>query len=861
MRYSWIALLISCYLLYPSPELAAQNAPIAVTWEHLGNELKEGKSGHRGRFVIYNKPFTEQPADWAIYFNAQHMEMTSKNKRVTITPLAGDLFVIRPSGKRGKIPYNGSLTINYVGSSPLNKAALRPRGAYYVPTAGANPISFYLNQTRTYLDEEKFYLRGSQDQVKIRNAAERYAENVAIARADPGLGITPAPVHARVLEADSLRLDVQTVLVALPGAGKAAAQLSKYLEPLLGGERKILSSEPAGNYIRLTIDTTLDLPAEGYRLSIRAGRGFATITGRDSAGLYYGLQTLRSFLPPVYPTHESYAIPGYCLLPSLEIEDYPRFGYRGMHLDVARNFQSKEVIFKLLDAMSFYKLNRFHLHLTDDEGWRIAIPGLPELTELGGRRGHTLTESDFLQPSYGSGPYTDVGAGSGHFSGEEFIELLRYAQERHIQVIPEIDLPGHARAAIKSMEARRRRILAAGGSEEEADRYLLSDPLDKSVYRSIQNFPDNVVDVCHESTYTFIEKVVDEIATYYRLAGVPLHTFHVGGDEVPNGVWSALPGCDQLTGGTTDPATIKDRLAAYFLDRVHGILQQRGLRTAGWEEIALRRAARPDGGTAWEVNPDRVNENLLPYVWNSLGSQRDLAYRLANGGYDVIMSNVTHLYFDLAAEPGFDGPAGLSWGGFVDTKKTFSFAPYQVAISQTTDPLGRPFPANPGEEPLTAAGKKHVLGIQGQMWTETIANDHQLLPTIFPKIIALAERAWTPERDWEKSGDLIALRTDYEGFARRVGEQEIPRLHAWGIMPASPKPGILIEDGLLYINSGFPGLRQSVSFYKDKRAMGGAVTGLLRDIGAIPIPAGAERASVIIGLNIFLPTRVIVELR
>ena len=141
-------------------------------------------------------------------------------------------------------------------------------------------------------------------------------------------------------------------------------------------------------------------------------------------------------------------------LPAVHIVDAPRFHYRGQHLDVARNFQSKESVEKLIDLMAFYKLNYLHLHLTDDEGWRIEIKQLPELTAVGGRRGHTLDEANWLQPSQGSGPDPKAAPGSGFYTQRDFIEILRYARERHIKVIPEIDLPGHARAAIKSMQSR-----------------------------------------------------------------------------------------------------------------------------------------------------------------------------------------------------------------------------------------------------------------------------------------------------------------------------------------------------------------------------------------------------------------------
>ena len=212
--------------------------------------------------------------------------------------------------------------------------------------------------------------------------------------------------------------------------------------------------------------------------------------------------------------------------------DAPRFGYRGLMLDVARNFQPKAAVLRVLDLMARYKLNAFHFHLTDDEGWRLEIPSLPELTSVGARRGHTLDSSRFLPPAYGSGPDVDQPFGSGFYSRADYVEILRYAAARHIEVIPELEMPGHARAAIKAMEARFR-TLQATGDAEGASRFLLSDPEDRSIYTSAQGYHDNVMNPALPSTYAFIERVVQDLVALHREAGVPLRNLHVGGDEVP----------------------------------------------------------------------------------------------------------------------------------------------------------------------------------------------------------------------------------------------------------------------------------------------------------------------------------------
>jgi hexosaminidase len=206
-------------------------------------------------------------------------------------------------------------------------------------------------------------------------------------------------------------------------------------------------------------------------------------------------------------------------IPAAEITDAPRIAYRGLHFDVARNFSNKETVLKLIDLLAFYKLNPLHLHLTDDEGWRIEIPALPELTSIGSKRAHTLTDANWLHPSYGSGPYADPARsrGTGYYSTREFIEILRYATERHITVIPEINFPGHARAAIKSMEARYRKLMSQN-QPEKAEEFRLIDPADSSIYFSAQAYNDNVVCVVRESVFHFYETVVKALAEMYRQA-------------------------------------------------------------------------------------------------------------------------------------------------------------------------------------------------------------------------------------------------------------------------------------------------------------------------------------------------------
>jgi len=452
---------------------------------------------------------------------------------------------------------------------------------------------------------------------------------------------------------------------------------------------------------------------------------------------------------------------------------------------------------RTLDLMARYKLNVFHMHLTDDEGWRVEITGLPELTTVGARRGHTVDSKAFLQPAFGSGPLVGRPFGSGFFSRADYIEIVRYAAARHIEVIPEIEMPGHARAAIKSMDTR--------------PEYRLSDPQDRSDYHSVQGYPDNVINPALESTYRFIEKVATELAAMHREAGAPLRHIHMGGDEVPAGVWVGSPAVQAFmqSHGLTDV----NELWFVFYGRIEQILKAQGLVPSGWEEIAVRKTRR-DGRPANIVNPGFAGRGWRAYVWNNVPGwgAEDLAYRLANGGYDVVLSPVTNYYFDLAWNQNPE-EIGLDWGGYIDMQKPFQFIPFDYYRNTRVDARGNPLPAGvfAGKDRLTEYGKSHIVGIQGNLWSETLGGDGRLEYMMVPKLFGLAERAWAPAPDWAQEKDSARsdslFREAWSRLVNVVGKRELPRLdrEVPGLNYRIPSPGLRIQGGSVNSSLELPG--------------------------------------------------------
>ncbi len=798
--------------LLPALVLAQHPERLTVYWGVLANQ-DNGRA--RWELTLVNQDTVALPASgWTLYFNFMRPILPeSAPPSVRLTHINGDFYRLDPTETFAPLPPGARRTLAFESPRPLIKAIDAPSGLYLVfHEAPDRPIP--IRDVRVLSFASEFQTRRHPaDRLPVPTPALRYYRNASL-RLLPADSLIPVVPTPRLLlrREGHWTLDRTATIACEPALAREAAFLADALTSVLGTRPRLLESADRKAAIRLRLGT-VHLPdgtagAEAYHLVVDPKAGI-TLTGTDAAGVFYGIQTLLQLIDPAFYRRPSAAIP----IPALEVRDAPRFGYRGLHLDVARNFQPKEVVLRLLDLMARYKFNRFHFHLTDDEGWRLEIDGLPELTEVGGCRGHTETEQDCLVPSHGSGPIPGRPPGSGYYTRKDFIEILRYATTRHIEVIPEIDVPGHARAAIKAMEARYARLKAAGRPEAEAAAYRLIDPADTSSYRSVQGWNDNVINVCLPSTYRFLEKVVDALRRLYEEADAPLRVVHTGGDEVPHGAWAGSPACRAVmqAEGIDDPAALQQ----YFLDRFDQLLRRRGLRTAGWEEIGLI-ATEENGRRVHRPNPRFRDRGFLVYAWNNIwgSGAEDHAYRLANAGYDVVLSLASNLYFDLAYTKHPD-EAGLYWAGFVDNDAPYRLEPFDLVLGPIQDWLGRPLPPDTfaHHERLTAEGQRRIVGLQGQLWGETLRSPDRVFYMAVPRMLALAERAWAARPAWSRMADpearQRALQTAWNAFANRLGQRELPRIDAlYGetVPYRLPPPGAVVEDGYLKANVALPGL-------------------------------------------------------
>ncbi len=418
-----------------------------------------------------------------------------------------------------------------------------------------------------------------------------------------------------------------------------------------------------------------DPTGEGYRLTVDSTG--VTIVARTEAGAFYARQTLRQL------TNGDGAVP------RAVIEDAPRFRWRGMHLDVGRHLYPVEFIKRYIDLLARYKLNTFHWHLTDDQGWRLEIKAYPRLTEVGSCRKETVVARNF-DPYIGDGiPYC------GFYTQEQVREVVRYAAERHITVVPEIEMPGHAVAALAAYPE-----LGCGPGPYE-------------VWTLWGVNPD--IFCPSEKTFAFLETVLTEVMTLF-----PSTFIHVGGDEAPKDVWKKSP----LAQGIMRRERLRNeaQLQSWFMHRIDRFLTKHGRRMVGWDEIL-------EGGLA---------PGATVMSWR--GTDGGIA--AARAGHDVVMTPTSHLYLDYyQGERRYEPLAG---GGMVTLERVYSYDPVPPV--------------------LTAAQAKHILGAQGNVWTEYMKDASHVEYMVLPRMLAVAEVTWSPReaRNWNSftarlPGELASL--------------------------------------------------------------------------------------------------------
>lgn len=805
-------------------------AKIAVRWEAVTN-FTDDPDRSEAQFVITNQGEELSDNNWAIFFSKSPVLVEApKSGTLHIEHLNGDWYRISPRAGFALAP-GDSIQLNYRAVGHYIKLSDAPMGMYIVfndAQGNTTRIATISQLEIAPFRRREQLLRGMNDGLEAFSTGNLYRQNAGLSLIPESelLPIIPSPFRVirgqdsyaiarglRVYHSDGLSFEadyLKTKVEELGGYSVVLAQ-SDANSKTVAGEGGAVSDRgqesngsSAQNQVTLHIDPSImdGLPG-AYTLDI--DNSGIRISGADAAGVFYGIQSLLALL---YNQSDTDAL----TLPELHIADKPRFDFRSMHLDVSRNFQSKETVLKFLDILSHYKINNFLFYISEDEAWRLEIPGLPELTELSSKRQHPDPwGTPAVHPAYGSGPFPESADnhGTGYFTVRDFVEILRYAHQRHINVVPAVNFPGHSRASIMAMELRYQKYMAAG-DPDKAEEYRLLDPEDTSVYLSAQHFKDNVINVSRESAYRFYEKVVDEMAGMYQQAGVPFRIIHTGGDEVASGAWSGSPEVQAWAAYKNIPGTYS-QIQAGFFHELMGRMEKRGLEVHGWEETSILHTPNSE----YKPNPAFVGRQVVPYVWNNLFDYPDMSYQLANLGYEVILCNVSNLYFDLAYDNDPREP-GLTWGGFINVRDAWGFAPYELYNTTFRNSMGMPMDLSAPEAGfvrLRPEARKNIRGLQAQLWGETIKGRDMLEYYLLPKLIGFAETAWAQERSWEsiphKLQRLQVMDQEWNIFANTIARREYSKLARWngGYNFRVPTVGLFKdEQGLIHANNGLPGV-------------------------------------------------------
>lgn len=496
--------------------------------------------------------------------------------------------------------------------------------------------------------------------------------------------IIPKPAELVILKGE-FTINDKTALFVSPLTDQteiAADILGTMLRKSAGIELPVIEgTKPGHNRIMMLIDTTVNVGEEGYSLGVTKRN--IILKAPTAAGLFYGVQTIRQLLPPQVEVEGGLAGDVVPVVPACVITDEPRFTYRGMHLDVSRHFFTVDEVKSYLDILAMHKFNTFHWHLTDDQGWRIEIKKYPKLTTVGSQRSETLVGHGGRPPfTYDGQPY------GGFYTQDEIREIVRYASERFIRIIPEIEMPGHAVAALASYPF----LSCTGKQIEVAKRWGVFD---------------DVFCAGKDTVFAFLEDVLDEVMELF-----PSEYIHVGGDECPKTRWQQCPLCQERI--REEGLKDEQELQSWFITRMEQYINSHGKKLIGWDEIL-------EGGLAPEATV---------MSWRGVTG----GIEAAKMGHDVIMTPTSYSYLDYYQCEPQDEP--LAIGGYLPLEKVYSYEPVP--------------------QELDVEEQKHILGQQGNVWTEYIPTAEHLEYMAFPRAFAIAETGWTP-----------AMKRDFEDFLAR----------------------------------------------------------------------------------------------
>ena len=737
--------------------------------------------------------------NWAIFLNSSHLSKTQQfnswymelanTSNFKLSHIDGTLYKLTPTSEFRGLKPDESVNVYFNSYRVASRYCMYPR--WYVCVPGEQPqIIRNTNEDEVGIVSNFDVLVDYQSEVYHFTPAKRYDEYNIVDLGCAPMRIVPKTVYTKLNSTKNI-IVANRLCFSIFG--------SQLFENEISFTERLHARIPTKNielpfqtrHINCIQDVVPNVRQcdETYQITIDSKTNSINITALKQPGVFYATQTLVALAET-----QGEALK----FPTGVIKDAPRYDYRGLMIDTVSNFIQVDDLLLIIKVMAMYKLNKLILQLSNNEGWRIEIDDLPELTEVGAFRRHTENE-DAVLPALGSGPYGNT-SGSGYYTIDQYKQILQFASDNCIEVIPMIFMPGQCNAAILSMKARYNKFKNV--DIEKAKEFLLNEldeePSTDTLYKH------HIINPIMESTYNFINHIIESLKVTHKSVQ-PLTVLYIGGYGLFDGKWNDLKLFQSFKSSNSVGSDLTS-FHEYFLNRVTRLCwNTHGIKLGLHANAALQMPSEePFHETVLSADSVIIYSNNADPEPSTL----ERGYKLANAGYKVVQSHASYLFFNHSHEPDPDEIGEAFTTTYIDDKTIFAFKPDDLYSNQNTNQLLHRY-----DEDFSSytqlKNPQNIIGMQAYLYTKLLRNEKMIHSQLFPRLLAFAERAWH-KAEWEQGNLLVSKqlqKQDWESFANRVGHKEIMRLNKMGINYRIPPPGISInkKKSKVLLCSMYPG--------------------------------------------------------
>ena len=749
--------------------------------------------------------------NWAIYLNSSHFSKTqdfnagykylSTTSNFKLSHIDGTLYKLAPTAEFRGLNLNESVDIYFNTYSMVSRYSLFPR--WYVCAPGEKPQIIKSSNENNELGIVSNFdvLMDYQSSVYDFTPDKRFSEYNIVDLGSAPMRIIPKTMFTKLISTDCITVDNKMWFrfSNLRDMFKNEQLFKQRSDAIIQTQNFNTPFQSSTINFKKAAVTDVQQCNEAYQITIDSKTNSIDIIAHGQPGAFYAIQTLLALAETQNEVLK---------FPTGVIKDAPRYDYRGLMIDTVSNFIQVDDLLLIIKVMAMYKLNKLVLQLSNNEGWRIEIDGLPELTEVGAIRRHTENE-DAVLPALGSGPYGDT-SGSGYYTIDQYKKILQFASDHYIEVIPMICMPGQCNAAILSMKARFNKMKNV--DLKEAKQFLLNE-LNEKISSDLL-YKHHIMNPTMESTYCFIDHIIDAFKTMHKNIQ-SLSILYIGGYGLFADKWADSKLFKSFHSKNSISADVTS-FHEYFLYRVTQLCWNiHGIKLGLHANAALNT-------TNEQLFQEAIlsRESVIVYLNNLEEEQSTLerGYKLANAGFKVVLSHGSYLFLDHLQEPD-PNEIGESWTtNYIDDKMVFSFKPDSMYKNKKTNQTFQPGHADLLDK-TQLNNPRNIIGVQAYLYTKLLRNVRMIHSQLFPRLLAFAERSWH-KAEWEddSSPQLKQLQLkDWESFANRVGYKEIMRLNNLGINYRIPPPGISKREPKALLCTIYPGFQFLYRQYNDDK--------------------------------------------